>query len=87
MHNKKLKVLLRTSCVFSILVWFCKIRSCKPRCAPAGPATHFLCSTARQDFSAASFYSCKLLGCNDECALLLVLTCSLIFLHLWTAVL
>jgi len=33
------------SCVFlqdSIL-----IRSCKPGCAPAGPAAHYLCSTAR----------------------------------------
>ena len=52
---------MRTSCAFSILVWFCKIRSCKPRCAPAGPVTHFLCSTAciRQDISAASICSCQ----------------------------
>jgi len=51
MHNKKLKVFLRTSCACSILVKFCKFRSCKPGCAPTGPATHFLCSTAciRQD--------------------------------------
>jgi len=36
----------------------------KPGCAPAGPATHFLYSTARirQDISAASFCSCDLLG-------------------------
>jgi len=41
-------------------------------CAPAGPTTHFLCSTARirQDISAASFCSCKLLGRSDECVLL-----------------
>jgi len=37
------------------------IRSCKPGCAPAGPATHFLCSTARirQDIIAVSFCSCS----------------------------
>ena len=37
-----------------------------------GPATHFLCSTTRirQDISAASFRSCKLLGRSDECVLL-----------------
>jgi len=36
------------------------------------PAAHFQCSTARirQDISAGSFCSCKLLWVNDECALL-----------------
>jgi len=35
----------------------------KPGCASASPAAHFLCPTAciRQDISAASFCSCKLL--------------------------
>ena len=48
-----------------------KIRSCKPGWAPAGPATHFQCSTAliRQDISATSFCSCKLLGCSDDALL------------------
>jgi len=35
---KKTKVFLRTLCAFSILVWFSKIRSCKPGCASANPA-------------------------------------------------
>jgi len=41
-------------------------------CAPASPAALFLCSTARirQDISAASFCSCKLLWRIDECVLL-----------------
>jgi len=36
------------------------------------PVAHFLCSTARirRDISAASLYSCKLLGRSDECVLL-----------------
>jgi len=44
----------------------------EPGCAPASPAAHLLCSTARirPDISAASFCSCKLLWRNDECALL-----------------
>ena len=68
MHNKKLKVFLRSSCAFSILVQFCKIPSCKPGYAPASPTTHFLCSAARirPYISAASFCSCKLLGRSDE---------------------
>jgi len=72
MHNKNFNVFLRTSCAFSILLQFCKIQSCKPGCAPAGPATHFLWSTARirQDISAAAFCSCKLLGRIDEFVLL-----------------
>jgi len=47
-----------------------------------------LCSTVRirQDISAASFCSCKLFARSDECALLFALTCSLIFLRVWTAV-
>jgi len=71
-HNKKSKVFLRTLWAFSILVQFSKIRSCKPGCAPASPAAHYLCSTARirQDISAASFCGCKLLGRSDECVLI-----------------
>jgi len=53
------------------VVWFSKIRSCKPGRAPAYPAAH-LRSTARirWDISAASFCSCKLLWRSDECVLL-----------------
>jgi len=52
-------------------VYFSKIRSWKPGCAPASPAAH-LCSTAliRWDINAASFCSCKLLWRSDECVLL-----------------
>jgi len=52
-------------------VYFSKIRSCKPVCAPASPAAH-LCSTARiwRDINPASFCSCKLLWRSDECVLL-----------------
>jgi len=51
-------------------------------------AAHFLCSTAciRQDISATSFCSCKLLWRSDEFVYFPVLTRSLIFLQLWTAV-
>jgi len=79
MHNKKSKVYLR------MLVEFSKIRSCRSGCASDSPDAHFLRSTAhiRQDISAASFCSCKLLWRSDECVSLL---CSLIFLQLWTAV-
>ena len=64
---------MRTVCAFSMLVRFSKIRSCKPRCAPASPAAHFLCSIARirQDLSTASFCSGKLLRRSDEYVLLL----------------
>jgi len=57
---------IRSSCVVS------KIRSFKPGCAPASPTAHFLCSTGRirQDISAASFCSRKLLWRVDECVLL-----------------
>ena len=63
---------MRTLCEFSMLVWFSKIRSCKPGYGPASPAAHFLCSIARirQDLSTASFCSCKLLWRSDECVLL-----------------
>ena len=49
-----------------------KIRSFKQGYAPVSPAALFLCSTARirQDISAASFCSCKLVCRTDECALL-----------------
>jgi len=66
---KKTKVLLRTWYSFSILVWFRKIRSCKPGCAPASQTAHFIRSTARirQYICAAPFSSCKLLWRIDEC--------------------
>jgi len=62
---------LRTLFAFSILVWFSQIRSCKPGCSSDSPAAQLLCSTARirQEISAASFYSCKLLWPSDECVL------------------
>ena len=43
--------------------WICKIRSCKPWCAPAKPAVHLLCSTVciGRDISAGWFCSCTLL--------------------------
>jgi len=71
-NNKKSKVFLRTLCAFPILVQFSKIKSCKSGCAPASPAAHFLCSTARirQDISAAAICSCKLLWRIDEYVLL-----------------
>jgi len=88
MHNKKLKVFLGTSCPFSILVYFCKIRSCKPGCTPAGqPHTFYALllifdkTSAQPDFAAVN--------CSDEVMSVFhspVLTRSLIFLHLWTAV-
>jgi len=89
MHNEKSKVFLRTLCAFSILVWFSEIRSSKPGGASASPAAHFLCSAARirQDISAASSCSCKY--CSDAVMSVFyspVLTRSLIFLQLWTAV-
>jgi len=64
------------SCVFS------EFRSCKPGCASDSPAAHFLCSTARirQDISAASFCSFKLL--SDEVMSMFyspILMCSLYF--------
>jgi len=45
-----------------------KIRSFKLGCAPVRPVPHFGCSTAgiRQDISAASFFSCKLLWRIDN---------------------
>jgi len=57
--------------------------------APASPAAHFLCSTARsrQDISATSF--CNIVNCSDAVMSVFssgVLTRSLIFLQLWTAV-
>ena len=72
LNNKTSKDFLRTLCAFSILVQLSKIRFFKPWCAPANPAALFLCSTARirQDFSAASFCSCKLLWRIDEHILL-----------------
>ena len=53
-------------------MWFSKIRSCKPGCASASTAAHFLWSTVRfrQDISAASFCSCRLLWRTDEWVLL-----------------
>jgi len=50
-------------------IHFSKIPSCKPRCAPASPAAHLQCSTARiwWDLSAAWLCSCKLLWRSDEC--------------------
>jgi len=70
-NNKTSKEFLPTLCPFSIFVQLSKIRFFKPWCAPANPAALFLCSTARirQDFSAASFYRCKLLCRIDECIL------------------
>ena len=51
---------------------FSKIRSCKPGYAPASPAAHLQCSTARiwRDPSAAWLCSCKLVWRSDECVLL-----------------
>ena len=70
--SQKTNVLLRTLCAFSVLVQFSKIRSRKPGCAPASPAAHLQCSTARiwRDLSAAWFCSCKLLWRRDECVTL-----------------
>ena len=67
--SQKTKIFLRTLSVFSILVYFSKIRSCKPGCAPASPAAHLQSSTARiwRDLSATWFCSCKLLWRCDEC--------------------
>jgi len=45
--SQKTKIFLRTLWGFSILVYFTKIRSCKPGCAPASPAAHLQSSTAR----------------------------------------
>ena len=53
---------------------------------PVQPHTFYARLLVFDKTSAASFCSCKLLGRSDECVLLPVLTCSLIFLHLWTAV-
>jgi len=47
MHHKKTNVFLRTLCTFSIRVWFSKVRSCKPGCAPASPTAHLQYLTAR----------------------------------------
>jgi len=74
MHNKKSKV----SCVFyahshsQFLCTLARFDLAKPGCVPASPAAHFLCSTGRirQDISAISFCSCKLLWRIDECVLL-----------------
>jgi len=63
-----MKAFLRTSCAFSILVQFSKIRSCKPGCAPANHAHTY--ARIRRDISAAWFCSCKLLWGSDECVLL-----------------
>jgi len=53
-------------------------------CAPARPAAHFLCSTARirQNTSAASFFRCKLLSPVMSVFYNSVLARSLIFLQL-----
>ena len=66
--SQKTNVFSCTLCAFSILVWFSKIRSLKPGSAPAGPAAHLQCSTARiwRDLSAVSFWSCKLLWRSGE---------------------
>ena len=67
--SQKTNIFLRTLSAFSILVYFSKIRSCKPGWAPASPAAHLQSSTARiwRDLSAAWFCSCKLLWRSDEC--------------------
>jgi len=41
-HHKK-----QTLSLSGYFIRFIKIRSCKPRCAPASPAAHLQCSTAR----------------------------------------
>ena len=53
---------------------------------PVQPHTFYARLLVFDKTSAASFCSCKLLGRGDGFVLLPVLTCSLIFLHLWTAV-
>jgi len=53
---------------------------------PVQPHTFYARLLVFGKTSAASFCSCKLLARSDESVLLPVLTCSLIFLHLWTAV-
>ena len=53
---------------------------------PVQPHTFYARLLVFDKTSAASFCSCKLFGRSDGCVLLPVLTCSLIILHLWTAV-
>jgi len=67
--SQKPNVFFCTLCAFSILVQFSKSRSRKTGSAPASPAAHLQCSTARiwRDLSAASFCSCKLLWRSGEC--------------------
>jgi len=73
MHNKKLKVFVRTSCAFSILVYFL----CSTARIRQDISEGWFCSgklLGRSDEYMSMFYS-------------RVLTRILIFLHLWTAVL
>jgi len=85
LHNEKSKIFLRTLCAFSILVQFSKIRSCKPE--QVQPHTSYARLLVFDKTSAQLHF--VVVNCSDVVMSVFyspVLTHSLIFLQLWTAV-
>jgi len=79
---------LQTLCAFSIVVQFNKIRSCKPGCAPAVQLHTFYAGLLVFDEKLAQPHF-AVANCSDTVMSVFyspVLTCSLIFSQLWTAV-
>jgi len=78
---------LRTSCAFSILVWFSKFQTVNPGCPPSQSHTFVARLLFDETFAnpAGCFCSSEQPCRSVECVLLHLLMRHLIFLQLWTA--